>query len=302
MTLQTILAAAGCDRASHGDLRKLASLFATAVILALVPDAAMAESSFPIRPGPTASLAEIEACVTQNLPEAAGVIDFGVEAVDRTGVVSASRAEIRWRKDAAELSQIILRVSEPAKTAGTALLIIDREADQPEFFLRLPELDKVRRVRSKRLRGPVLGTDFSYEDLDRLRDPLDRKSLDLIGISDVDGRPSWLLETLPDAKDGSEYSRGLTQIDQDTCLPIRIDLYGEDDALRKRLHVPIADIRSVGTSSGKSMLPHVFVMEDLRRETHTVIRIRSFESSEDLPEAQFTKRGLQAPPPAAVTR
>ncbi len=251
----------------------------------------------PLRPPPTADLAAIEACVSQNLPDTAGVIDFAVEAVDRTGVVTASRAEIRWRKDADELSQVVLRVAEPAKTAGTALLIIDRASDQPEFFVRLPELDKVRRVRSKRLRGPVLGTDFSYEDLSRMRDPLDRKAIELVGISNVDTRATWLLETLPTPEDGSEYARVLTHIDQDTCVPIRIELYGEDDRLRKQLTAPIEEIRTVGVSK----LPHLFVMEDLRRETHTVIRILRFDSIEDLPAAQFTKRALQDLSPAAMS-
>lgn len=252
------------------------------------------------RPGPGATVAEIEACVSHNLPDAAGVIEFGVEAVDRTGVATASRAEIRWRKDDAALSQVILRVSEPAKTAGTALLIIDRASEQPEFFVRLPELEKVRRIRSKRLRGPVLGTDFSYEDLGRLRDPLardgfDRPQLELIGLSEVEGRPAWLLETVPDEDDDSEYTRVLTHVELESCLPIQIDLFEEGDRLRKRLRAPVEEIRTVGDTH----LPHVFVMEDLRRETHTVIRIERFDSSEDLPAAQFTRRALEGPAPAA---
>jgi hypothetical protein len=249
-------------------------------------------------PGSSATLGEIEACVTKNLPDAAGVIGFSVEAVDRTGVVTASRAEIKWRKDAAALSQIMLRVSEPAKTAGTALLIIDRESDQPEFYLRLPELSRVKRVRSKRLRGPVLGTDFSYEDLERLREPLDKTSLELVGISEVDGRGAWLLETVPDPKDGSEYARVLTYISQAHCLPIRIDLFEEGDRLRKQLRAPVEEIRR----AGEFFLPHMFVMEDLRRETHTVIRIERFDSSDDLPAAHFTKSALRAARAASVAR
>lgn len=274
------------------------SFSALMTVLVTGPMASKAADTVVLRPSPSADLAAIEACVTQNLPDSAGVIDFSVEAVDRTGVVTASRAEIRWRKDAEELSQVVLRVSEPAKTAGTALLIIDRESGQPEFFLRLPELDKVRRVRSKRMRGPVLGTDFSYEDLDRMRDPLDRKAIELVGISEVESRATWLLETLPKPEDGSEYARVLTHIDQDTCIPIRIELYGEDDRLRKRLQAPVDEIRTVGVSK----LPHVFVMEDLRRETHTVIRIERFDSSEDLPATEFTKHALQNLAPAAVSR
>lgn len=265
---------------------------ATVLLLAAGPVAA----TEPEQLGANASLAEIEACVSRNLPEASGRIEFSVEAIDRSGSVTASRAEIRWRKDDDELARIILQVSEPAKTAGTALLIIDQKSDQPEFFLRLPEIQKVKQVRSRRLRGPVLGTDFSFEDLQRLRDPLDRPDLELVGIAEVDGHAAWLLEAIPSERDDSEYTRVLTYIDQADCVPIQIDLFEKDDELRKRLRAPKEDVRLVGTAH----LPYVFVMEDLRRETRTVVRIEQFESKPDLPLEQFTRRALEESVPAAV--
>ena len=125
-----------------------------------------------------------------------------------------------------------------------------------------------------------------------------RPALELIGISEVEGRAAWLLETMPDLKEGSEYARVLTYVDHDTCVPIRIDLFGEQDRLHKRLVAPGAEIKRVGVA----MLPHVFVMEDLRRETHTILRIERFEVKDDLPAEQFTRRGLQTSPPPAVAR
>jgi hypothetical protein len=41
-------------------------------------------------------------------------------------------------------------------------------------------------------------------------------------------------------------------------------------------------------------------MEDLRRETRTVVRIEQFESKPDLPLEQFTRRALEESVPAAV--
>ena len=274
-------------------VRSFASLaFAGLVAGSIVTLPTNPASAEAIRPGPSADLAAIESCVSRNLPDAAGLIDFRVEAADRTGVVTHSRADMRWRKDDEALAQIVLHVSEPARTAGTALLIVDREAGEPEFYLRLPDVEKVRRVRSRRLRGPVLGTDFSYEDLDRLRDPIDENAIELVGPSEALGRATWLLETLPAGEDDSEYGRVLTHVDQDTCLPTRVDLYGRDDRLRKRLTAPIEDIRVVGDAR----LPYVFVMADLKRSTQTTIRIDHFESSSDLPASEFTRQALGTAP------
>lgn len=281
--------------------RVASAVVAGVLLFAGAPLAVRAESSpspSPSAAGPTADLAEIEACVTRNLPDQAGRVDFDVEAVDRTGAITASRAEVRWRKDADALAQMVLRVSEPAKTAGTALLIVDRESDQPEFFVRLPEVDKVRKVRAKRLRGPVLGTDFSYEDLKRLREPVDRREVEVVGPREVDGRAAWLLEAQPRPEEKSEYTRVHTYIDQATCVPIRLDLFAEQDELRKRLRAPVEEIRPVGNAR----FPHVFVMEDLVRQTHTVIRVREVETSEDLPADQFTKHALKEPPATAAVR
>lgn len=267
------------------------------------PAAAAPES----RLGANATLAEIKACATQSLPERAGRIGFRVEAIDRNGDVTASRAEILWRDDDEGRARIVLRVSEPAKTAGTALLIIDRDQAQPEFFLRLPELTKAKRIRSRRLRGPVLGTDFSFEDLQRLREPLDKTALELIGESPVDGRPAWLLEAIPSKELGaSEYTRVLTYVDQVSCLPIQIDLFEGDDRLRKQLRAPISEIKTVRFGEGKGEgqgreVPHVFVMEDLRRGTQTVVRIESLATTTDWPAEQFTRAGLEAPAAPAPT-
>ena len=259
--------------------------------------------------GTGATLAEIEACARQNLPDRAGVIGFVVDAVDRTGAITQSRAELRWRKPESDPMRVMLVVSEPAKTAGTALLIVDRESQDPEFFVSLPEMKKVRKIRSRRMRGPVLGTDFSYEDLDRLRAPLSKAPLELIGSDIVEDRPAWLLETIPAERDRSEYVRVLTFIDQPTCLPVRIDLFeaGRDGAprLRKQLLAAQGAIKPA-TRGGPAKLPHEFVMKDLKRETSTVIRIERFESSDDLPEEDFTRAALaeksKAAQPAAARR
>ena len=43
-------------------------------------------------------------------------------------------------------------------------------------------------------------------------------------------------------------------------------------------------------------------LKDLRRETHTIVRIERFESTPHLPVEEFTKRALQESGPAAVAR
>jgi len=243
----------------------------------------------------SATLAEIESCASRNLPDTVGRVEFTVEAVDRSGSVTTSRAVMHWRKDEEDLAQVLLRISEPETTAGTAVLIVDRAAGEPEFYVRLPEVARARRVRSRRLRGPVLGTDFSYEDLDRMRKPIGRTQLELVGLDKVDGEPAWLLEAVPDADEGSEYTRVLTWVDPAHCLPLRIDLFEAGDRLRKRLDAPRDGFRPVGSG----VLPHRFVMRDLRRETRTIVLVDHIDVTTEHPPSLFTKHALEQPRAAA---
>ncbi len=151
----------------------------------------------------------------------------------------------------------------------------------------------------------MLGTDFSYEDLQRFREPLDETLLDLIGTAEVEGQPAWLLETVLDEDDASDYSRVLTYVDQMSCLPVRIALYesGVDgsDRLRKQLDAPLSKIRPAG-GEHTTYLPYELVMRDLRRKTRTVVRIERFETNSQLSAEQFTQAALQESvesPPAA---
>lgn len=289
-------------------LRVLGTSVLGASILVFAVRGASASEIPGLQPSLT-TVSEIESCAEENLPGGAGIVGFAVDALDRSGAKTTSRAELRWRKPEGEQTRILLTVSEPATTAGTALLMIDRDADEPEFFVRLPEMEKVKRIRSRRLRGPVLGTDFSYEDLDRLRDPVRRTDLSVIGEVELAGRRTWVLETIPGKSDRSEYSRVVTFVDVAICAPVRIDLFesarGGKHVLRKRL---LAEPDSIRVVPGQiSSLPYEFVMRDLERETETAVRIERVETGAALREEDFTRAALQksmiAPPlaPAQAT-
>ena len=73
---------------------------------------------------------------------------------------------------------------------------------------------------------------------------------------------------------------------------------GEEPRLRKQLVAPRQAIRPA-EANPTALLPHEFVMKDLHRETSTVVRIDSFESSGDLSEKDFTRAALAAESKAA---
>lgn len=263
-------------------------------VLALTAAACLAGGAAADAPR-DAGVEEIQACAARNLPGGSGSIGFAVEVEDRAGDVTTSRARLLWRRDGDGHQRVLIRVSEPAKIAGTSMLMVEKPEGEPELFVHLPELSRVKRVRGRRLRGPLLGTDFSYEDLDRLRRPISTEGLRLIGSQQVDGSPAWALEFIPEDDRREEYQRVVTYVEQEHCLPIRIEFFGEENRLHKVLTTPRSGIRP----HGRFLLPHHFVMRDVSNGTETRVHVDRVQVPAQLSDAHFTRNALLDPPPAA---
>lgn len=230
----------------------------------------------------------IEACIGRNLPGDTGRIRFSVDVTDRTGEHTGMRAEFLWHRGTEGAERIVLRVADPAETAGTSLLMVEKQEGDPDFFVFLPELSKVKQVRSRRLRGPVLGTDFSYEDLSGLGQGVARAALTLLGTEPMPTGPAWVVEAIPAEEDRSLYGRILVRVDRERCLPTRFEFFEREGRLRKVLSSSVEAFRR----HGEHWLPHRFEMRDLVSQTQTLIRIETVELDAPLGEDDFTAGAL----------
>ena len=232
---------------------------------------------------------DVEDCISRNLPEESGVLEFSVRVRDREGGFTDSAAELLWiRPGEGGLSRVVLRVTRPEKTRGTSVLMIEREGDDPDLFVYLPAISKVKRVRKSRLKGALFGTDFSYEDFERVQGLAQKTEVEKKEDFDLDGRPVWVLEARPSDRGSSEYSRIVTYVDQEFCLPLRMEFVDWKQGLRKVLSSDPAGVRREGTR----FLPADFVMRDLRDGTETQVTVHSVDIDPGLAEEQFTKQAL----------
>jgi len=238
------------------------------------------------------SVADLEQCVSRNLPEHSAVLEFRIQAQDREGGVQETAATLLWRRGAAGESRALLRIQEPAEMRGTAVLMILRDDRDPKTYVYLPEVEKVRRIRKGRLKGAFLGTDFSYEDFERLQGGPKQTQLGVLEAPvRIDGRKTWVVEAIPNPDEHSAYQRVLTYIDPQTCLPIQMEFEGEQGKLLKRLTTDVAAIRQ----RGKRYVPASYLMEDLRDGTQTQLIVRHLDVAPDLAAAQLSKAALRSP-------
>ncbi len=233
---------------------------------------------------------DVERCMRRNAPERASIPSLSIQSVDRSGESSEAMARVNWQVDELGGVRVVLRMTEPDDVRGTSVLMVGNDREPPEFFVYLPDLSKVKRVRKRHLNQPLLGTDFSFEDFERIQGISGRTRLALAGEQSIHGRRVWILDDRPEFGEDSAYDRILIYVDQEYCVPLRTEFIGAGDELQKVLTAPPEHI----TREGRYYIPRRLAMRDLRDRTETMIAIDEIHVDDSPPADLFTPAGLAA--------
>jgi hypothetical protein len=134
--------------------------------------------------------------------------------------------------------------------------------------------------------GSMFGTDFSYEEFQRLQGLARDVRHARLPDGEVDGRAVWLVESQPAAESGA--GRVVTHVDQKTCVPLRVE-FEEAGRPRKVLSTDLASLEQ----RGSAWIARRFTMRDLREETETLLEVEGLELDKPIPESRFTTRTLE---------
>ena len=263
------------------------------------PAPAMADAETPKSPA-AMSAQEIQNCVQQNFPDDSMKQTMKMVMKDRMGVERLLEAEMFWEKDAeTSFSKVLLKFDNPPELRGSAVLVLEKKPTN-DMFMFLPELGKTRRITSSMVNGNMMGTDFSYEDFARLQGMIGSLEATRAPDEQLAGRAVFVTESVPAAAD-SEYQRIRTLVDQQTCVPLRVEFFHKGVAEPvKALSVDPANVAEVKTG----WMPREMRMEDLRGGTSTDMVIEKLEVSVPIPKKMFSQTELdrQGRFGAAVTR
>lgn len=259
------------------------------LVLATFLAAAAAASAQAPRVPAEMTAPEIAQCVQQNFPDDSMVQTIKMVSVDRLGVERVLQADMWWQKDQeSRLSKVLLTFDNPPDLRGSSVLVIEKKP-QNDMFMFLPELGKVRRITSQMVQGNMMGTDFSYEDFQRIQGML--ASLDSKRLPDetLFERTVFVTESVP-TDPGSEYSKIRSWVDQETCTPLQVEFFtkGSEEPV-KRLNMDPKAISKVKTG----FMPREIAMKDLRSETATTIVIEKLEVSIPIKPKRFTTAELE---------
>ncbi len=238
---------------------------------------------------PLQTLQEVEDCIAANRPEKSVQQSYEMKSTDRIGSTRTSEGNIYWKMFDDGLSKVLVEVTGPLDVRGTSALIMEREEGSPDIFSYLPALEKVRRVTERTVTGSFMGSDFSYEDIERLQGMGEDAERSLQPPSEIDGRPVYVIHAVPGRGGDSEYSRIETYVDQEMCVALRVLSFDPKNKLAKTFTAPRDQVQRVG---GR-WIPHALDAVSEQDQTHTTLRIRKVEIDGDIPRRYFSMTSLQ---------
>jgi hypothetical protein len=179
----------------------------------------------------------------------------------------------------------LARFTAPADLRDTALLVLEQDGRPDDYFLYLPALDRVRRVSGAQRSDSFMGTDLTYEDLERRRsDDFD----DLRSApGSVAGEPVVLVSAHP--RQPAAYDR------VEFAIATRDAAILETRYRAKAAEAPFKVIRfpreHLHEEKGYSV-PRRISVANLRRGTETEVTVETLELDPDVDLRLFTTGAL----------
>lgn len=229
---------------------------------------------------------EVTACVERNLPAPDSIRAARLTTRDRQGKKTITVVTMYGRRNAEGRARLFMKFLEPEDVRGSALLFLEQDGAD-EIYLGSPDFDASRRITAEGRSANLFGTDFSFEDFERL------EGFDVPGTTtrlpdaSVDDREVYMVESRPLK---SMYERVVSAIDKKSCLPLRTEFFESGGDPRKVL---TTDPRS-NKKHGAVWVPHSALMRDMRDLTTTHLMVDSHEQDVLLPEGVFSVEALEA--------
>jgi hypothetical protein len=231
---------------------------------------------------------QVEACLRDNLPSQTSVQTVSLRHVDRTGSKRTLEAKIFWKRSPEGLSRIRIGIEAPPDDRGSAYLLREVESGDPEMFVYLPEIGRVRRIHPSGASGSLFGLDFSYEDVGHMQDVSGGAQSEMLDGSTLDGIAVSVVRVTPAPEESSSYGRIVYFIDKERCVPLKIEFYEVGGELQKVL---TADPDAI-TREGNGWLVRSLAIKDLLNGTQTQLRVGEIQLDVELSDRLFSQGDL----------
>ncbi|MCP5070038.1 MAG: outer membrane lipoprotein-sorting protein [bacterium] len=211
-------------------------------------------------------------CVRANFPKQSSIQEVTLRTEDRGGSFRELTAKIWWQRFKPKRSRVLIQVRSPEDVRGASVLLIERD-NGTDLFLYSPELKKTRRINSQSVSGSLFGSDFSYEDFQQLQGLALAGATERLAASELDGVAVDAFAQEKQPESGSAYEKVVTYVTQETCIPMKSEMFEPGGELRKVMRV---DLGSVIERDGVR-IPGLLRMQDMLEGSTTSLEVTALE-------------------------
>lgn len=233
----------------------------------------------------------VQACIDKTVTSRSVTQRITLRSFDDSGLIEESDADIYLQRSADDKSRAVIRLNGPPSRKGLAVLMLESDKLNPTMYLYVPDLRRTRKVTGKQLAASMMGTDFSYEEFSHFQRSAAESDTKRIDDQTLEGVATYVLETAPAGND-SPYRRILTYVDQQRCVPLKIEFLGADDTVTKELIATPDSIKAVG----EFHIPHQVIMFDRVKSTRTELDIADLVLDAEINETIFSPKRLGMAP------
>ena len=221
------------------------------------------------------------ACMRANIPPTVRIQSVEVTAWDRGGGERTLKGRLFGTREK-ERVRVMMRIEAPTDLAGASYLVREGEKAD-EMHLYLPATRKTRRITGASLDGQLWGTDLSYNDVKQIQNAFSGANVVRDpAAAQYEGRAVHILSFEPRKEDNSRYKIVRTQVDQKTCVALKVEFL-DAGGVRKTLSVKPADLKQAGSHWYASDA----LIEDVKNGTRTRVKVTGVATGDKLANRYF---------------
>ena len=237
---------------------------------------------------PRNNKAEIRDCVDRALPELSMRQSLTVFVTGSSGKSQETARSLHWKRIDQGFSRALIRITAPARDAGLAVLLMERDGIDPGIYMYSPQLKRSRRITGGALSASIMGTDLSYEDFTHRMKIIKSHRYNYVEDQMLAGHAVYVLETEPN--DGrSAYSRIRTYMDKTICVPVKTEFFGLSGSLDKEITVERDKIELISNRH----IPFYTVVLNHKKNTRSEFIVNKAEVDPDLRNSIFSPSELE---------
>ena len=198
-----------------------------------------------------------------------------IKMVIKKGGQERVRELLSMSKNEGDVRKVVIKFLEPADVRGVVFLQIV-EGDKTVQYLYLPSLKRVRRIGGRDRKRPFMGSEFTYEDLERKNpDDFEHKFVK------VDEK-YWVVESVPKKGVDTQYSKSIAWIRKDNLVVEKTELYKDGELFK------VVEVKKVEKIKD-FWIPMITVVRNVKNSNKTIMEVEKIEIDVSIPEKYFRR-------------